>query len=134
MSRCVLDDEKRGTEVVIGWDPPLQTFFARVWERSLYDVEVVREVEDPGVRFWTGCGDRTWVTVEDLDELIALIEPYACPHDRAELREELLLDQANDDGERSYDLYDGSDGWNGDELPVDWRPTVVKPESRKHRL
>lgn len=129
MSRCVLDDEKRGTEVVIGWDPPLKTFFARVSERSLYDVEVAREVEDAGVRFWTGCGDRTWVTTDDLDELIVLIEPYACPHDRAELRHELLIDQANDDGERAYDLYDGSDGWHGDELPEGWTPQVVEPRS-----
>jgi hypothetical protein len=26
MSRCILDDEKRGVEVVIGWDPPLDSF------------------------------------------------------------------------------------------------------------
>lgn len=43
MSRCVLDDEKRNTEVVIGWDPMMQTFFARVWERSLYDTEAPLE-------------------------------------------------------------------------------------------
>jgi len=34
MSRCVLDDEKRGTEVVVGWDPPIGTFFAHVRERA----------------------------------------------------------------------------------------------------
>ena len=78
------------------------------------------------MRIWTGCGDRTRVTTADLDELIAMIQPYACPHDQAELREELLADQANDDGERTYDLYDGSDGWPGDELPADWKPPVVE--------
>lgn len=51
MSRCVLDDKTRGTEVVIGWDPPLRTFFARVRERIVHDTEAVLGVEDPGVRF-----------------------------------------------------------------------------------
>ena len=81
------------------------------------------------MRFWTGCGDRTWVTTDDLDELIVLIEPYACPHDRAELRQELLIDQASDDGQRAYDLYDGSDGWHSDELPEGWTSQVVEPRS-----
>ena len=110
MSRCVLDDEKRGTEVVIGLDPSMGTFFARVRERALHDGEAAVEMEDHGVRIWTGCGDRTWTKTDDLDELIAMIQPYACPHDQAELREELLADQANNDGERTYDLNDGSDG------------------------
>lgn len=130
MSRCVLDNEKRGTQVVIGWDPPLQTFFARVWIRSLYDFEVANDIEDAGVRSWTGCGNRTWSTAEDLHELIGLVEPYACSHDRDELRQELLLDQASDDGERTYDLYDGSDGWPGDELPANWRPKPIEPPIR----
>lgn len=125
MSRCVLDDEKRNTEVVIGWDPNMETFFARVWERSLYDSEVSLGLPDPGVRFWTGCGDRTWTTSGELDQLIMMIQPYTCSHDSAELREELLADQENNDGERTYDLYDGSDGWPGDELPADWQPPVV---------
>lgn len=126
MSRCVLDDEERGTEVVIGWDPPLGTFFARVWERTVHDTEAELGVEDPGVRFWTGCGDRIWVTKEDVDELIAMVQPFACPNDQWELRKELLADQANNDGERTYDLYDGSDGWPGDELPEGWQPQVVE--------
>ena len=130
MSRCVLDDEKKGTEVVIGWDPPMQTFFARVWERSLYDSEVSLGLSDPGQRFWTGCGDRTWTTAEELDELIAKIQPYACSHDAAELKTELLADRLNDDGDRIYDVYDGSDGWNGDELPADWKPVSINPAIR----
>ena len=81
MSRCVLDDEKRNTEVVIGWDPHMETFFARVWECSLYDSEAALGLTDPGVRFWTGCGDRIWTTADELDQLIAMIRPYACSHD-----------------------------------------------------
>ena len=121
----MLDDEKRGTQVVIGWDPHMRTFFARVWERAIHDSELALGIEDPGVRFWTGCGDRSWTTGKDLDDLIALIQPHACSHDEGELRKELLLDQANDDGERIYDLYDGSDGWPGDELPENWRPEAI---------
>jgi len=128
MSRCVLDDEKRGTEVVVGWDPPIGTFFAHVRERAPHDGEATLEVEDHDVRIWTGCGDRAWTTTDDLDELIALIQPYACPYDQADLRKELLTDQANNDGERTYDLYDGSDGWPGDELPEGWTPQVVEPK------
>ena len=103
----------------------MQTFFARVWERSLYGSEAPLSLPEPGVRFWTGCGDRSWTTPDELDQLIAMIQPYACPHDSAELRKELLTDQENDDGERTYDLYDGADGWPGDELPEGWRPTPV---------
>ena len=126
MSRCVLDDEKRNTQVVIGWDPPMQTFFARVWERELFEIEEPAGTDDPGVRFWTGCGDRIWTTPAELDELIGMIQPYACSHDAKELRFELLLDQQNQDCDRIYDLYDGSEGWQGDELPADWKPTPIK--------
>ena len=128
MSRCMLDDERRGTEVVIGWDPPIRSFFAWVWERALHDVEAPLEVDDSGARFWTGCGDRTWVMTDDLDELIAMVQPYACKHDQAGLRDELLADQANDDGERTYGLYDGLDSWPGDELLVGWKPQVVQDD------
>lgn len=125
MSRCVLDDEKRGTEVVIGWDPPTRTFFARVWERSLYDSESAAGIPEPGVRVWTGCGDRTWTSPDELDQLIEMIQFCACPHDKELLREELLADQETDD-EREYDLYDGSDGWHGDELPANWKPEACR--------
>ena len=97
-------------------------------ERAPHDGEATLEVEDHDVRIWTGCGDRAWTTTDDLDELIALIQPYACRYDQADLRKELLTDQANNDGERTYDLYDGSDGWPGDELPEGWTPQVVEPK------
>lgn len=111
MSRCVLDDERRNTEVVIGWDPQMQTFFARAWERSLYDPEAAIGVPDPGVRFWTGGADRTWTSPDELDQLIEAIQPCACSHDKERLRAELLADQRNNDN-REYDLYDGSQGWH----------------------
>lgn len=36
-------------EAVIGWDPPLQTYFAQVWDRS-------RDEDDPAAELlWIGC-------------------------------------------------------------------------------
>ena len=35
MSRCVLDNESRRTEVVTGWDRGIPSFFARVCDRTL---------------------------------------------------------------------------------------------------
>lgn len=43
---CVLDNEERPTEVVIGWDSMTGTFFARVWDRSLYDDQKARGVPE----------------------------------------------------------------------------------------
>lgn len=37
------------TEVVVGWDPPLRTFFAQAWDRS-------RDQDDPAAELlWIGC-------------------------------------------------------------------------------
>lgn len=43
-----------GDVVVVGWDPPLQTFFGQVYERG-----------EDGPSVWVGAGDRL-PTVEDL--------------------------------------------------------------------
>lgn len=53
MSRWALDDEDRGTEDVIGWDND---------EQPAAGAGVV----DPGVRFWSGGGDRSWATPDAL--------------------------------------------------------------------
>lgn len=106
MSRCVLDDEERDIEVVIGWDPVngAGTFFARVC-----DLNVSREAykaghagyEDAGVVFWTGGFDRIY---DVPDELIERIQPYACPHDKEILKRELLKDRRENASYRNYSV------------------------------
>lgn len=59
-----------------------------------------------------------------------MVRPFACPHDQSELGKELLADQANNNGERMYDLYDGSDGWPGDELAANWKPQMIESRAR----
>jgi len=95
-----LDDEDCETEVVIGWDPGGETFFARVWSRELFDRERTNGVPegDAGLIFWTGVGDRDWNMP---DQLIDAIQPYACRHNKRQLREELLADKRLNDG-REY--------------------------------
>ncbi|MET0415793.1 MAG: hypothetical protein ABW022_07210 [Actinoplanes sp.] len=42
-------DSTNPLEVVVGWDPPLGTFFAQVWDRSL-------DEDDPDAELlWIGC-------------------------------------------------------------------------------
>lgn len=119
MSRCVLDNETLRTEVVIGWDPGIQSFFARVWDRTLFDQQKASsDIDEPGLQFWTGNGDRSW---RHPDKLIELIQPYACSHDAAQLRIELLADQQTDN-ERSYSLCDDEEPES--DLPEDWTPIV----------
>ena len=103
MSRCVLDNEDLRTEVFIGWDVGGQTFFARVWDRNLYQTDLKAGVPEgeAGLHFQTGGYDRIWKTP---DRLIEMIQPFACKHNKDRLRQELLADQANDDGDRSYSL------------------------------
>lgn len=38
-----------GFEVVVGWDPPLGTFFAQVWDRRVDEDDPAAEV------LWIGC-------------------------------------------------------------------------------
>jgi len=90
MSRCILDNEELGTEVVIGWDPPMETYFARVAERNGEEV------------FWTGNGDRIY---NSPDPLIEMIQPYACWHDKKALIRELRWDKATNDGSRIYSMW-----------------------------
>jgi hypothetical protein len=121
MSRCILDDEKRGFEVVIGWDPPLESFFARVASGD-------REI------FWTGNGDKIYRSPE---ALVEMIQPYACKHDKEDLIRELWLDKANDDGERRYDLcskppddIELPDGWSIESIVVKKAPGEDKAGAR----
>lgn len=112
MSRCVLDDEDRNIEVVIGWDPSVPsrpgTFFARVFDHNKARASKSKSESDydaAGLVFWTGGFDREY---DDPDVLITLIQPYAAPHDPRVLRRELLRDQREDLPSRSYSI-SGSD-------------------------
>jgi hypothetical protein len=109
MSRCVLDDEDRSTEVAIGWDPGMGSFFARVFDnqaarRARQQGADDHEIEQAGLVLWTGGFDCRYTSLGDLRLLIAAIQPYAGPHDPDRLCRELLRDQGADDGERRYSL------------------------------
>ncbi|MGH7120581.1 MAG: hypothetical protein ACREFP_16600 [Acetobacteraceae bacterium] len=114
MSRCILDDEDRMIQVLIGWDRGMQSFFARMRDRDLFlkEKRPGKPESEAGVRPWTGGFDRIWTTP---DPLIEMIQPYACRHHKGRLREELLADQAIDEGDRNYSLYE-------DEPPEPHRP------------
>jgi hypothetical protein len=55
-------------EIVIGWDPPLHTFFGYVRDLAIDDGEA-----DP-IIFWVGISAREIQTVQDL---VRLFEPWA---------------------------------------------------------
>jgi hypothetical protein len=74
MSRCVLDSDE--FEVVIGWDPPLRTFFVQVFDKKNDGEDFEKLV------LWKGAGERVY---REPDELIEVIQPYACRHSRVEL-------------------------------------------------
>lgn len=95
MSRCVLDNEETGCEVVIGWDPGLRTFFSQVIQPG---------DEEPSV--WLGWrpGEH-----EDPDVPMREILPYACQCDQDILRANLLQDKLGND-ERTYSI-DGDRIW-----------------------
>lgn len=91
MSRCVLDNEETGDEVVIGWDPGTLAFFA----------QVIRPGEEiPSI----------WLHNETSPNLlIASILPYACNVDQGILTKNLLLDREQN-SERIYSI-DGDVVW-----------------------
>lgn len=71
----------RGRRAVIGWDPPLQTFFLQVHSRR-------------GVAVWLGCAIREITTVDRLFEVAAPhIEGTVWANPDWGLREQLAADQ-----------------------------------------
>lgn len=126
MSRCVLNDEDRGIEVAIGWDPGTRSFFVRIFDteaarrarrRGVRDEELLSDegFREVGLVLWTGCHRDEHISPNELRLLIAVIQPYAGPHDQARLYRELLRDQASDDGERRYSLLEYGPGTPLDE-------------------
>lgn len=67
MSRHSIPARSLGYSVVVGWDPPLMTFFAQVEEENPAD-------EDDAVVLWLGGQDREYTRPEDMIEPLA---PYA---------------------------------------------------------
>src|SRR3954468_16310183 len=51
--------------IVVGWDNPLETFFAQVWDER-EDPE-----EDPLPTFWVGTQTAEVSTIEELESLLA---------------------------------------------------------------
>lgn len=113
MSRCNLDYPEHQLEIVIGWDPGLETFFAQVKDLTLPD--------GADHLLWEGTDYRAY---PDPDPLIDAIEPFAPPFDRAGLRRELLRDRANN-AKRIYDApgtYDPEEDEEWEEEPEDGGP------------
>jgi hypothetical protein len=69
MSRHVLRDDAY-FEVIVGWDPPLETLFLQVYDKSVD--------EDYGPLVWKGLNER----IEDLSRLRTLVQEWAPMSDR----------------------------------------------------
>lgn len=89
MSRCVLDNDETGDEVVVGWDSSLETFFAQVIKAG---------ADEPVV--WIGASPTQCVNP---NEVIDAVMPFAAKFDRALLLKELLSDR-DSDSERVYSV------------------------------
>ena len=71
MSRHTLDPHKARHEVVVGWDPPLNTFFAQVLDTEAED-DLDYEV------LWIG---TSFDEVPDPARVIAAVQPFAAVPD-----------------------------------------------------
>src|SRR5690349_22287849 len=65
MSRYTFEGNRPELSIVIGWDNPLASFFAQVWDAG--------EPEDRDLKLWAGAGPERVTTVE---ALAALVAPY----------------------------------------------------------
>jgi hypothetical protein len=89
MSRYTFAGHRPELSIVVGWDHPLKTYFAQVWEGG-----------DPPkgeLRLWVGAGLHRVLTVEALAWLVV---PYGDIPER-------VVSQLEDDQERSRTL----SGW-----------------------
>lgn len=68
MSRRTFHGSPATMRIVVGWDPPLQTYFAQVW-----DTEGSGEQKGDHPVLWVGCA---WQEVQTVQELDALLAPY----------------------------------------------------------
>ena len=65
MSRYIFKGYEPGLNIVVGWDNPLETYFAQVLDGC--------EPEDADIRLWTGTITCELTTVEALNSILA---PY----------------------------------------------------------
>lgn len=97
MSRCSLDSFSKNTEVSIGWDPALQTFFCTVIDFESDDGA------ESAPTIWLGASpDNAYL---EPDPLIDIITPYACSFDR-QLLISMLNEDKRTDSERIYGFDD----------------------------
>lgn len=92
MSRHDVPTRDERYAVVVGWDPPLQTFFAQVLERS-------REHDDDTMVAWVGTARGEIPTVEGLAEQLS---PYASLP--ADLQDTLQAESAEPRVERPMEI------------------------------
>ena len=87
MSRYQIPASRPEHDIVVGWDPPLNTLFAHV-------TDMTKDEDDDGLDvLWIGC---TLNEIHDVDELIKKIRPYAymSHQDWSTLKQKLLSDMS----------------------------------------
>lgn len=67
MSRYIVPARDKKYEVVLGWDPPLNTYFAQVYDHSIKD-------EDEQLILWEA---GTSEPIHDLEKLARIVWDYA---------------------------------------------------------
>ncbi|MBX9628259.1 MAG: hypothetical protein K2X82_30955 [Gemmataceae bacterium] len=87
MTRYEIRGREPHTAIVVGWDPPLATFFAQVW-----DERIESEKEEPEL-LWVGCFAREVPTVDDL---AARVAPFVTL--TPEFRQQLARDREREPG------------------------------------
>ncbi len=68
MSRHELEPHTAGREVVVGWDPPLRTFFAQVFDTTKDEDDQAYEL------LWIGCTPGEISTAQDA---LQAVKPFA---------------------------------------------------------
>ncbi|MFO0840866.1 MAG: hypothetical protein U0797_00515 [Gemmataceae bacterium] len=69
-SRYRLKGNSPSVTVVLGWDRPLSTYFAQVWDVP----ERAGHHEEGALLLWAGCG---WQELPDTNDLVDILEPHA---------------------------------------------------------
>lgn len=91
MSRHEITASNPAHRIVIGWDPPMMTFFIQVIDRKIEDTEDESDDAPDKFVYWAGARPREIRAVEDL---VRHARPYAnIPH---ELRSALRGDKDED--------------------------------------
>ena len=67
----------RHWRIVVGWDTPLRTFFAQVWEQYVDESPGLEDREE--LELWLGLETGE---IDDIEELEELVEPYGPIPDR----------------------------------------------------